>query len=90
MPPCECHILLRTGQVLDGSHGNRPCSDVSRIELCETHAHAEALRSRCARLEAALREIDAATGECYSAHDDNVPCESCAVRGIARAALEGK
>ena len=34
---CDCVILLRTGEILNSSHGNRPCSDISRIELCQIH-----------------------------------------------------
>ena len=47
---CECHIVFRTGETLDSSNADRPCSDVSRIVLCPLHAAAH-------DLVAALQEI---------------------------------
>ena len=41
--PCTCCILLRTGEPLESIHGNQPCSDISRIELCPLHAAAPAM-----------------------------------------------
>jgi len=37
---CNCKIVMRNGGILDTSMGNTPCSEVSRIELCECHAAA--------------------------------------------------
>ena len=41
--PCTCCILLRTGEPLESIHGDRTCSDISRIELCPLHAAAPAM-----------------------------------------------
>ena len=41
--PCTCCILLRTGEPLESVHGDQPCSDISRIELCPKHAAAPAM-----------------------------------------------
>lgn len=50
--PCDCHILRRDGSTLDSSHGDQPCSTISRVELCPMHAAAP-------DQHAALRAIEA-------------------------------
>ena len=42
-PTCTCEIVMRTGETLDSSLGNRPCSDISRILLCPFHTAAPAM-----------------------------------------------
>ena len=42
-PTCTCEIVMRTGETLDSSLGNRPCSDISRILLCPLHTAAPAM-----------------------------------------------
>lgn len=37
LTPCACCILLRTGQAVDSSHGDRPIKDIARIEHCPLH-----------------------------------------------------
>ena len=49
--PCTCEIIMRTGETLDSSLGDRLCSDISRIQLCPMHAAAPAMY-------AALREAE--------------------------------
>ena len=48
--PCTCCILLRTGEPLESRHGEQPCSDISRIELCPKHAAAPAMYEALAKL----------------------------------------
>jgi hypothetical protein len=52
---CTCEIVMRTGETLDSSLGDKPCSDISRIVLCPLHDAAPAMYE-------ALREIVAAVG----------------------------
>jgi len=40
---CTCEIVMRTGETLDSSLGDKPCSDISRIVLCPLHAAAPAM-----------------------------------------------
>ena len=42
-PTCTCEIVMRTGETLDSSLGDRPCSDISRIVLCPLHTAAPAM-----------------------------------------------
>lgn len=49
--PCPCEIVMRTGETLDSSLGDKLCSDISRIQLCPKHAAAPAMYE-------ALQEID--------------------------------
>ena len=50
--PCTCCVLLRTGEPLESNHGDRPCTDISRIELCPMHAAAPAMyEALCGLLE---------------------------------------
>ena len=41
--PCTCEIVMRTGETLDSSLGDRLCSDISRIQLCPKHSAAPAM-----------------------------------------------
>ena len=54
-PTCTCEIVMRTGETMDSSLGDRPCSDISRIVLCPFHVAAPAMYE-------ALREIVEAIG----------------------------
>jgi hypothetical protein len=40
---CTCEIVMRTGETLDSSLGDKPCSDISRIVLCPLHDAAPAM-----------------------------------------------
>ena len=40
---CTCEIVMRTGETLDSSLGDRPCSDISKILLCPLHEAAPAM-----------------------------------------------
>ena len=43
---CTCEIVMRTGETLDSSLGDKPCSDISRIVLCPLHDAAPAMYDR--------------------------------------------
>ena len=55
-PTCTCEIVMRTGETLDSSLGNRPCSDISRILLCPMHTAAPAMYEALSELVKYLRE----------------------------------
>ena len=65
-PTCTCHILLRTGDELDSSHGDRPCSDISRIELCSMHAAAPAMYEALLETMQVLRSLRDSKEEWYT------------------------
>ncbi len=54
--PCTCEIIMRTGETLDSSLGDRLCSDISRIQLCPMHAAAPAMYEALSELVKYLRE----------------------------------
>ena len=47
---CTCEIVMRTGETLDSSLGDRPCSDISKILLCPLHEAAPAMYEALAKL----------------------------------------
>ena len=55
-PTCTCEIVMRTGETLDSSLGDRPCSDISRIVLCPLHTAAPAMYEALSELVKYLRE----------------------------------
>ncbi len=69
--PCTCCILLRTGEPLESRHGEQPCSDISRIELCPKHAAApamyEALKAILDSEESTLGDGGSILGDDYRA-----------------------
>lgn len=78
---CDCRIIMRTGETLDSSMGDRPCSDVSRIELCAHHARVKFLETALRRFH---REFNN-RGETSSLHDWNERMKNADV--MARVAL---
>ena len=54
-PTCTCEIVMRTGETMDSSLGDRPCSDISRIVLCPFHVAAPAMYEA---LHSALNNVD--------------------------------
>ena len=57
-PTCTCEIVMRTGETLDSSLGNRPCSDISRILLCPFHTAAPAMYEALKTLLALIGDED--------------------------------
>ena len=53
---CTCEIVMRTGETLDSSLGDKPCSDISRIVLCPLHDAAPAMYEALSELVKYLRE----------------------------------
>jgi len=80
--PCTCCILLRTGEPLESIHGEQPCADISRIELCPKHAAAPAMYE-------ALKEIVIAVQE-GTAYDYGTSGDWFADAQAALAQAEGK
>ena len=77
--PCTCCILLRTGEPLESIHGDRTCSDISRIELCPLHAAAPAMYKALRNLLEVYQD---------STDDDGSPAVLSAIDALAQA--EGK
>jgi len=53
---CTCEIVMRTGETLDSSLGDRPCSDISRIQLCPMHTATSEMHEALQQLVTYLRE----------------------------------
>ena len=49
---------MRTGETLDSSLGDKPCSDISRIALCPFHAAAPAMYEALKRLAEKTRRAN--------------------------------
>ena len=55
---CTCEIVMRTGETLDSSLGDKPCSDISRIVLCPLHDAAPAMYEALKRIKVLMESGD--------------------------------
>ena len=84
-PTCTCEIVMRTGETLDSSLGDRPCSDISRIVLCPLHTAAPAMYEALVAAYEYLAEMGCDCEEGQACGD----CIVCQVRE-AKAQAEGR
>ena len=54
---CTCEIVMRTGETLDSSLGDRPCSDISKILLCPLHEAAPAMYEALREAQELIRSL---------------------------------